>query len=183
MSYIFDFFGVISSNVANPWFAKYLSNYDIAELRNNYINDADLGKIPLGVFYNELAKLTNQSSEVIAEQWRELAIIDQEVIEVIKKLRNINPVALCSNAPSDLIRPILEANQLESLFDVIVISGEVGMVKPNQDIYLYTLEKLNVKPEEVFFIDDSQKNIEAANALGMKTILFKSFSDIAGLVN
>jgi len=182
VSYIFDFFGVISSNVANPWFAKHLPNYDIAELRNNYINDADLGKIPLSVFNNELAKLTNQSSEVIAEQWRELAVIDQEVVAVIKNLRNSNPIALCSNAPSDLIRPILKENQLESLFDVIVISGEVGMVKPNDNIFRLVLSLMEIPANQVTFVDDSQKNIDAASKLGMKCILYRKISDISSLL-
>ncbi|QQR64782.1 HAD-IA family hydrolase [Candidatus Kaiserbacteria bacterium] len=181
MTYIFDFFGVISSNVANPWFTKHLPNYDITELRNNYIHDVDLGKIPFSVLIDELAKITNQSSEVTTKQWREMAIIDQEVITVIKRLKSLNPVALCSNAPSDLIRPILKENQLESLFDVIVISGEVGMVKPNNDIFRHTLSLLGVEANQVTFIDDSDINIDAASQLGMKCILYKKISDISSL--
>lgn len=181
MVYIFDFFGVISSNVADPWFTKHLPDYDIAELRKNYINDADLGRISISVLYTELAKLTNQSSEVITKQWRELAIIDPEVISVIKRLKETHPVALCSNAPSDFIRPILKENQLESLFEVIVISGEVRMVKPNEDIFKHTLNLMGATADQATFIDDSEKNINVASQLGMRCIFFENIADIINL--
>lgn len=183
MIYIFDFFGVISSEVAPFWFAEHLPNQNITELRKQYVVDADLGKTPLNVFYEKLAELTNQTVELITQQWTDLAVINNDVVDVIEKLGKNHRIALLSNSPADLIRPILKENNLERLFEVIVISGEVGMVKPNEDIYLYTLDKLDVKPGEVFFIDDGQKNIDAANSLGMNTVLFKDLSDIAGLVN
>lgn len=183
MVYIFDFFGVISSEVVPFWFAEHLPNQNVADLRKQYIDDADLGNTSLSVLYRKLAKLTNQTVESITQQWTNLAVINNNVIDLIEKLNKDNRVALLSNSPADLIRPILKKHDLERLFEVIIISGEVGMVKPNQDIYLYTLKKLDTIPKETFFIDDSQKNVEVADSLGMNTILYKDFSDIAGLAN
>jgi len=182
MVYVFDFFGVISSEVAPFWFAQHLPNYDITELRKNYMVDADLGKTPLNVFYGKLAELTNQTTETIAQQWNDLAVIDSKVVQVVENLGKNHQVALLSNAPTDLIRPILKRHDLERLFELIVISGEVGMVKPNQDIYLHTLSSLGSKPEETLFIDDNKKNVDTAKMLCMKTILYDSYLDIDKLV-
>lgn len=182
MAYIFDFFGVISSNIL-PWFGKYLPEYDLAELREAYINDADLGKLPLSALYEKLAELTNQSAEEVARQWMGMVTINSEVVSVIQKLGIDNKIALCSNSPSGLILPILKEHQLEEMFDVIVISAKVGMVKPNEDIFLHTLSLMDSKPNQAIFIDDDERNIEAAIKLGMKSVLYKNPSDVAGLLN
>ena len=56
-----------------------------------------------------------------------------------------------------------------------VVSGDIGLVKPDPAIFAHTLEKLgNPAPGEVFFIDDSEKNITAADALGFRTHHFRS---------
>ncbi len=53
----------------------------------------------------------------------------------------------------------------------IVVSGEVKMVKPDSDIYKYSLERFNItNPGSTIFIDDRKENVEAANDLGLKGI-------------
>ncbi|MET9799003.1 HAD family hydrolase [Nocardiopsis alba] len=56
-------------------------------------------------------------------------------------------------------------------FDTVVISGEVGMRKPEERIYLHTCERMGLAPEDCVFIDDLEHNIETAEALGMTGIL------------
>lgn len=58
-----------------------------------------------------------------------------------------------------------------STFDTVVISGEVGMRKPEERIYLHTCERLGLRPEECVFIDDLEHNVHAAEGLGMAGIL------------
>lgn len=59
-------------------------------------------------------------------------------------------------------------------FKHTVVSGAVKLVKPNADIYHHTLKMMaDPAPDEVFFIDDSEKNIIAADKLGFRTHLFK----------
>jgi len=53
------------------------------------------------------------------------------------------------------------------LFDAVVISGEVGMRKPEERIYAHTLAEVGHPPETCVFIDDMQQNIEAAESAGM----------------
>ena len=59
-----------------------------------------------------------------------------------------------------------------SRFDVLVWSYQVGMAKPDPAIYRYFLEKLGTQPQETLFIDDKPVNVEAANALGIKGLVF-----------
>jgi putative hydrolase of the HAD superfamily len=53
------------------------------------------------------------------------------------------------------------------LFDAVVISGDVGMRKPEPRIFLHTAELLNVAPDECVFIDDLEPNVRAAIGCGM----------------
>lgn len=58
-----------------------------------------------------------------------------------------------------------------STFDTVVISGEVGMRKPEERIYLHTCEQLGLSPEACVFIDDLESNVRTAEELGMTGIL------------
>jgi FMN phosphatase YigB (HAD superfamily) len=60
---------------------------------------------------------------------------------------------------------------------VIVISGLVGVQKPDPAIYHIVLERLGVAPAEVIFVDDFVQNIETARALGMQTLHFRAGMD------
>jgi 2-haloacid dehalogenase len=59
-------------------------------------------------------------------------------------------------------------------FDAILISGEVGLVKPDSRIYLILLEKTGLSAPQCLFIDDSLENVMAAQKLGFNTIHFRT---------
>ncbi|HCO04256.1 MAG TPA: hypothetical protein DIT48_13020 [Actinobacteria bacterium] len=61
----------------------------------------------------------------------------------------------------------------EGLFDTIVRSGEVGLRKPDPEIYLLTASRLGVEPERCVFVDDIPTNVEGARAVGMTATLHK----------
>ena len=58
-----------------------------------------------------------------------------------------------------------------SLFDAVVISGEVGMRKPEERIFRHAVGLLGLAPEECVFIDDIEVNVAAAEAVGMTAVL------------
>lgn len=64
-------------------------------------------------------------------------------------------------------------------FDVILVSCDVGIRKPNPKIYQLTVKKLNFAPQEILFIDNQKWNIEPAKKLGINTILFKNNNQLS----
>lgn len=64
------------------------------------------------------------------------------------------------------------------LFDATEYSFEAGITKPKKEAYLRILKKLKAKPEACLFIDDNPKNLPPAEALGIKTILFKNANQV-----
>ncbi len=87
-------------------------------------------------------------------------------------------LGLLSNHAKEWIEYCELTYDYHKLFHKIVYSYEVGVSKPNKDIFLSLLKKLKVKPQECLFIDDYVKNIETAKKLGMTTIQFISSADL-----
>src|SRR3989339_1932197 len=59
-------------------------------------------------------------------------------------------------------------------FDEVIVSCDVGIRKPNKEIYQLAVKRLNLSPHEILFVDNQKWNILPAKKLGMDTILFKS---------
>jgi putative hydrolase of the HAD superfamily len=72
-----------------------------------------------------------------------------------------------------------DRDMLTQLFDVAVISAEVGMHKPQPEIYLLASQRLGVEPERCVFVDDLRENCAGAEAVGMTAILHR---DVAATV-
>jgi putative hydrolase of the HAD superfamily len=66
---------------------------------------------------------------------------------------------------------------LKELFDTAVISAEVGLHKPQPEIYRLGAERLGVKPEECIFVDDLRENCEGAEAVGMTAVRHRDASE------
>lgn len=97
---------------------------------------------------------------------------DPELAELIHSLRPRYKTGLLSNCwPS--LRSTLQHQQLDGLFDALVLSCEVGAAKPDPRIYQEALRQLGVAPYEAVFIDDLPANIEGARALGLQAIPFR----------
>mgnify|MGYP003407683779 CR=1 FL=1 len=99
-------------------------------------------------------------------------VLNTELVDVIQKLRALGyPIALLSNYTS-LLRKKLNKHTLEDLFDHIIISSEVGLQKPDPEIFRRTFQALEVNPEEAIFIDDSPKSLSTAAEVGYHPIRF-----------
>jgi epoxide hydrolase-like predicted phosphatase len=98
--------------------------------------------------------------------------LDQKLIDYLRSLRPHYKTALLSNAWDDLRQMIEEVWKIDDAFDEILISAEVGLVKPDQRIYKKIISDLGVKPAEAVFVDDFPHNVEAAKAAGLDAIHF-----------
>lgn len=81
-------------------------------------------------------------------------------------------VGVLSNAPDDLRERFLSELPMEIEWDAIVVSGEIGMRKPDPRIFEYAAEAIGTAPERCFFIDDLHENAAAARAVGMRAFHF-----------
>ena len=70
-----------------------------------------------------------------------------------------------------------DRSMLTKLFDAVVISAEVGLHKPQPEIYLLASKRLAVEPERCVFVDDLRENCVGAEAVGMTAILHRDVAD------
>ncbi len=91
----------------------------------------------------------------------------EKMCSFVKELKsNGYGIYLLSNASSDFHERRKGIPAL-SFFDGVLISADYKLLKPEKEIYLELFKKFSLKPEECFFIDDMQKNIDGAKAAGM----------------
>jgi len=102
--------------------------------------------------------------------------LDPDMAQFIRALRPRYQTALLSNA-SPQLNDLLGELGVTDLFDVIVISGVVGVQKPDPAIYRIVLERLALEPAETIFVDDFIQNIQTAQTLGMQTLHFRAGTD------
>jgi putative hydrolase of the HAD superfamily len=82
--------------------------------------------------------------------------------------------AILSNMGDDVLASVEREFSWIDRFDVLVWSCELGIVKPNPELYRHALNQLGTQPEETLFIDDKRPNVEAARALGIRAIQFST---------
>lgn len=138
--------------------------------------DASIGKISEDEHWKFIARALHRplkEREAIHREFFAGDIIDRELIAFIRALRPRYGTGLISNA-WDGLRPYMEREKLADAFDVLTISAEVGVMKPEAAIFQYALEQLEVKPKEAVFVDDFIENITGCEAVGMRGIHFNS---------
>ncbi len=100
--------------------------------------------------------------------------LDSLLIEYIRNLRPIYRTGLLSNNFPGLRRAIRDRWKIEDAFDTVVISSEVGLLKPDVRIYEMAISALDVLPNQAIFIDDFSHNLIGAEAAGLRTIQFRN---------
>jgi len=138
--------------------------------------EASIGKISEDDHWKFVARALHRplkEREAIRKEFFDGDIIDRELISYIRSLRPRYGTGLISNA-WDGLRPYLKREKFDDAFDTLIISAEVGVMKPGATIFEHALEQLEIKPREAAFIDDFAENIAGCEAMGMHGILFES---------
>lgn len=99
--------------------------------------------------------------------------LNDDLISVIKDLKNKDYKIALLSKNSITLKEKLTEDGISDIFDVVIISAEVGCQKPQPEIFDILFKKLELKPSEVVFIDDTLKSLEGADKIGYIPILYK----------
>lgn len=172
---IFDCFGVLVNGAFHDVYARLGGD---AEQDSDFIDDL-LGHANLGLMTSDdmQEKVTEQLG-ITDQQWQVAIHNTQQpslpLLEYAKSLKDRYKIAILSNANVGTLERKFTPEQLQ-LFDVVVVSAEVHVMKPDPVIYTLTAERLGVEPGECVFLDDIPEYCAAAEATGMKTICYQNF--------
>jgi len=142
---------------------------------SNTSNRASIGEISSDEHWAfVMQRLRRPAAEVttIRDEFFAGDIVDRTLLDYLRSLRGRYKTGLISNAWGDL-RDFIVREKFEDAFDRLIISAEVGAMKPEAKIYRIALEQFGVSPNEAVFVDDVQVNIEGAVKVGMQGIHFR----------
>jgi 2-haloacid dehalogenase len=100
-------------------------------------------------------------------------------VEILRELRQ-GPVRCyaLTNMEAETYPLRLERYEFLRWFDGTVVSSSEGIIKPDPRIFTLLMERFALVPEATLLIDDSERNVEAAGLLGMRTVRFQSPEDL-----
>lgn len=108
----------------------------------------------------------------------------KENFEYIKNLKKRGyKLYLLTNITEDSYNYINDLININKIFDGGIYSYQEHLIKPDYDIYNLLINKFNLNKEETIFFDDKEKNVLAANKVGIKSFVFTSIEDIENNLN
>jgi len=177
-----DFGGVLTSNVFDS-FKEFCRREGLAEdafvtlFRSNPEARAELRRVETGEveeaeFSRRLATmLAVADSEGLVDRLFAGMRPDQPMLDAVRRAKAAGVrTGLVSNS---LGEGRYDRSTFPELFDGVVISGEVGMHKPQPEIYALGADRVGVSPLECVFVDDLRENCEGAEAVGMTAVLHR----------
>ena len=133
--------------------------------------DLETGKLTEAEFERPFAEVLGVSPDGLVDRLFGGMHPDPEMIEAVRAARAAGlRTGLLSNSWGTALYP---HDRLRSLFDVSVISGEVGLRKPDPAIFTLTMQRLGVEAGQSVFVEDLDKNIVVAEAAGIAGVLHR----------
>ncbi len=173
---IFDAMGVVyvegndTVNLTYPYMLDRNPDLELQVLIDAYIEAAE-GNISSEELWRRCG-FTDNIRQLEEDYLDTMLELDPDVVDVLEDLSRHYRLAMLSNDIGSWSRHLRSHFGLDEYFEEAVISGDVGVRKPEERIYRIVLERLGLKPQECVFVDDRPGNLEPAAALGMRTVLY-----------
>jgi len=178
---LFDFDGVLTTDATG---SQSICNYicmktglDVEVFKKEYYkynNDLLDGKINHENIWETFCKEINTSIDIniLYESFINTPI-DSKIMALIDGLKQQNYIiGMVTDNKKDRIDDIVKYYEWNKMFDVITISADIGSGKEYKEIFLKTIENINVKAKECVFIDNQEKNLIIPKSIGMNVIYF-----------
>tara|TARA_R110002012_G_scaffold42418_4_gene115429 strand:+ start:2230 stop:2832 length:603 start_codon:yes stop_codon:yes gene_type:complete len=173
-------FGDVLINLDKPATAKAMVQHGFTEVTPNLeslFQNYEKGLIASSDFLHEVSThFPNASREYLTQAWNAILLdFPEHRLEFIEQLaiENQFKMILLSNTNDLHIECVKEKmgmerfNRFKDAFDVFYLSYEMGMRKPDVEIFDFVLQENKLTPEETFFVDDVKENTNSAAALGI----------------
>jgi putative hydrolase of the HAD superfamily len=178
----FDLGGVLVTDVftvLDPFFSRKAHTLaeKVKDIRKTYWLDYELGRMTGHEFMQKV--LADLGFGLEPERAMQIACamikLDKDVFKVMKKLKESGKyrIGVISNNSKEWSVYSKENLGIGAYCDSWIVSCDLGIKKPDKEIYLKAAESLGLMPEECLFIDNKQRNIDGAAVVGMKGIHFK----------
>jgi epoxide hydrolase-like predicted phosphatase len=154
---------------------------ELVRADRSILRDFDRGNITPNQFYERALKLFEAAVDkgVFFRIYNDIFSLNPEMVSTLKSLRGTCRLVLLSNTDIMRYQFVTAAFPEILFFDAYVLSYQVGVIKPEPEIYKIALGAAGVPAEVCVFIDDLEINCEAAEKLGIRSLQLKPGTDIA----
>lgn len=182
-SLIFDWGGVLMRTEDNSGRRRWEDELSLpaggverAVFDSSHWREAQLGNLDPEECWKAIGRSLGLTPSALAEFRRDFWAgdrLNQTLVERIREWKAAGrQVALLSNYSAEL-ESLLEKHQLHQLFEPIIISARVGMLKPAAALFRQTLDRMVISPAEAILVDDFTENVAGARSAGLLAVLFR----------
>ena len=139
------------------WHIQQDTKYDTSKAADSLIKKYPNYKIPIEAFYGRFLEMID-------------GIYEENLKIALNLKKKGKKIYILSNFPGDQFDNFMKENKFLNEFDDMIISGKVGLKKPDKRIYELAIKKFDCNPSKTLFIDDRPENTEAAQNLGINII-------------
>lgn len=175
---LIDMYGVIikeSKGYFIPYTFQHFPETEYDRLTNAFKVERVFSKAQKGTLTNEefLSYLGYENPRETMEDYLiNFLTLDEQFPDFAAKMAGRMEMCLLSNDVLEWSEFLTDYHGMNPYFKDKIVSGEVHLRKPDKAIFECALERLQCKPEDCIFVDNSVKNLRVAEELGMQTILF-----------
>lgn len=173
---IFDCFGVLYQGSLDHLME--LCPKDRRRELKDISHSFDYGFVDSREFIDQVAEILATTADAVTEIMQRAHVKNVLLIDYIHHLRKNYKVAMLSNIGRGTMSSLFSSEELDDLFDVVVLSGDIGMAKPEVRIYEHTSMLLGVSEDRCVMIDDMLPNLSGAEAAGMSAVLYRDVADL-----
>jgi len=184
MNIIFDLGGVVLHWKPDELVERHFDNPQIQKrVRKGFLGHPDWIELDRGTL--EIENALHRAAERTSVPYGELKKMmddvplflmpQNEMVELIHRVKEKgHKLYVLSNMHHDSMDYLLATHDFFKLFEGIVASCKVKMVKPELQIYQHILNRFSLDPSQTVFIDDMKENVDAASCLGIQVIHFQN---------
>ena len=176
----FDFDGVLTPHETGRFTTcDYISkkeSIDFEKIKSCYKKfnrNLNIGKITHEEMWGEFCICIGKKLNInILNEAFEATPSNDPIYELALTLKKRYKIGIITDNKKDRMEVIQNKFELDKLFDIIILSADLGFEKDSKELFESALNRLNVKPEECIFIDNNMNNLEVPRKIGFKTIFY-----------
>ncbi len=176
-----DYAGVLTPTPDNTIFSQQYSPYyrlpakRLMDIFYENWAEAATGQITARSFWEKIAQKLEVEPDLLKKQVLSTYPLDHQLIAFLQKKTAQYNFVMASNQIEDWVSTVVANSDLKNIFQQTANSYQLGFRKPDKKFFQAALKLIQSKAEEVIFIDDNWRNVEAARKLGIQSISYHNF--------
>jgi putative hydrolase of the HAD superfamily len=176
---IFDCFGVLYVHHGRDFTWHHAITAEGENQIKDLNNQADYGLITQEDYAKQIAQILHENIEVIIQEFNKGFNRNEWLVSYIESdLRPKYKIGLLSNIPRGAMDKYFTKDELNKYFDVTVLSGEAGLIKPRPSAFVNICDQIGVDTSEALMIDDNIENCQGAELAGLKSLHYDGFAHL-----